>query len=230
MIAAQTSARVRTVLLISGIAAALLYVGTDLVASSLYPGFSITGQAVSELFAIGAPTSGMVVRLFTLSSGLLFAFAFGIGLSAGHQRALRLMAAMFAGSAVVALALWNFFPMHMRGAEPSFTDTMHLVLATNPFVYITLVIGIIAFRDWFRTASAVTILIVVMPALFAFRYAPALAAGQPTPWLGLFERVGQYSYQFWQILLAINLFCVGARHRGAEPRIRNLPQTQPFGL
>lgn len=203
------SERVGNVLLACGIAAAVLYVGTDLIASAFYPGFSITAHAVSELFAIGAPTSRLVVPLFTLSSALLLAFAVGVASSAGGHWTLRLMAAMLAGSAVVGLVLWNFFPMHMRGAARSFTDTMHLILATNPFVWATLMIGVIGFRGWFRAASLLAILGVVLPALFAFSYAPALAAGQPTPWLGLSERVGQYAYQLWQILLAIKLLRFG---------------------
>jgi hypothetical membrane protein len=205
--------------LICGIAAALLYVSTDLIASSLYPGFSIKDQAVSELFAIGAPPSRLVVPLFTLSSALLLAFAVGIALSARGQKELLLMAAMFAASAVVGLVLWNFFPIHMRGAERSFTDTMHLILATNPFVWVTLAIGLIAFRGWFRAASALAILMVILPAIFAFRYAPALDAGQATPGFGLWERIAQYSYQVWQIVLAIMLLGEGqaARRRTKHP-------------
>ena len=132
--------RARKVCLLCGVAASLVYVGTDLFAAAVYPGFSFTDQAVSELFAIGAPTSRLIVPLFSLSSALLLGFAAGIAASSEENRALRLMALMFAGSALVALVLWNF-PMHMRGAERTFTDTMHLILASNPFVWVTLVIG-----------------------------------------------------------------------------------------
>jgi hypothetical membrane protein len=109
--------------------------------------------------------------------------------------------------------------MHIRGAERSFTDTMHLILATNPFVWVTLAIGLIAFRGGFRSASALAIVMVVLPALFAFRYAPALDAGQPTPGLGLSERIAQYSYQLWQIVLAIVLLRGGqaAQRRTKHP-------------
>ena len=127
-----------------GIAAALTYVSTDIVCSILYSGYSFTDQAVSELFAIGAPTSRIVVPLFSLSSLLLGAFAVGVWLSSGHNRFLRLMAVMFGGSALVGMVLWNFFPMHMRGTEPGFTDTMHLILATNPFVLLSIAFGVAA--------------------------------------------------------------------------------------
>jgi hypothetical protein len=120
---------VRKALLICGILSPLLYIGADILAGILYAGYSFTSQAISELFAIGAPTSGLVVLLFTVSSMLLVAFALGVWMSAGWDRALRAMALMMVGNAVNGLVLWNFFPMHMRGAEATFTDTMHVTLS-----------------------------------------------------------------------------------------------------
>jgi hypothetical protein len=56
-------------LLVCGIVGAALYPISDIIAATRYPGFSSRDQAVSELFAIGAPTSALVVPLFTVSSG-----------------------------------------------------------------------------------------------------------------------------------------------------------------
>ena len=202
----------RPALLMCGIMAALCYVATDIAGAFLYSGYSFADQAVSELFAIGAPTSRIVVPLFTLSSLLLLAFALGVWLSSGHSRLLRLIAAMFAGSALIGVALWNFFPMHMRGAEPTFTDTMHLILATNPFVLLSIALAVAAFRGRFRVYTVATIVILLLPAGFAFQYAPEVQANQPTPGLGLGERIGQYGYAVWQSVLAIVLL----RRRSGE--------------
>ena len=191
----------RRLLLVCGLASALIYVGTDLLAAALYPGFSFTDQAVSELFAIGAPTTGLVVPFFSLSSLLLLAFAAGIWLSAGGNRALRFIAVVFAVTAIDALALWNFFPMHMRGDARTFTDTMHVILGANPLVWLGIGVGATAFRNWFRPASILMMVLLLLPAIFAFRYVSAIDAGQPTPWLGLAERISQYGYQLWQAAL-----------------------------
>ena len=181
------------ILLICGIMSALCYVATDIAAAILYSGYSFTDQAVSELFAIGAPTSRIVVPLFTLSSFLLAVFALGVWLSSLHSRVQRLMAAMFAGSALIGMVLWNFFPMHMRGAEPTFTDTMHLILATNPFVLLSIALAVAAFRGWFRIYTAATILILLVPAVFAFQYARGedifLGANDRRDWLEIFKKV-----------------------------------------
>jgi hypothetical protein len=179
----------RKVLLSCGILASLIYLGTDIVASLPHPGYSFIDQTVSELFAIGAPTSRIVVPLFTVSSALLAAFAFGVSSSRGHGRAVRWLAIMIFGNAVNSLVLWNFFPIHMRGVAPTLTDAMHVVLAINPFVLLSIVFGTVAFRGWFRAYSVVT----------------AVAANQPTPGMGLAERVAQYGYQLWQAMLAVVL-------------------------
>src|SRR5512142_1279167 len=94
-------------LLSCGVLAAVGYVATDIVAGALYPGYSFRGQAVSELFAIGAPTSRLAVPLFSLCSLLLLAFAAGVWHAADERRLVRALALMFAGSAVVGLLIWN---------------------------------------------------------------------------------------------------------------------------
>ena len=203
-----TASKLRKVLLLCGIIAPLIYVATDIIAGTLYAGYSFTSQAVSELFAIGAPISGLVVPLFTLSSALLVPFAFGIWKSAaaaGRNRALRIMALMVIGNAVNSLVLWNFFPMHMRGVEPTFTDTMHGILAINPFVFVTVVLGVIAFRNWFRFYSIGTILMMIVLSVLGFMYVSQFAAQQATPWVGLYERISQYGTMLWVAVLAIVL-------------------------
>lgn len=192
-------------LLSCGVAAAMVYVGTDLLASLVYPGYSYRSQAVSELFAIGAPTRPWVATLFSVSSTLLLAFAAGIWAVAGPRPLLRALAIAFAGSAVIGLLIWTAFPMHMRGEPRTFTDTMHLVLATNPFVLATLGISIAALPGRFRAFTLGTVTAMLAFAIPAFTYAKALDLNQPTPWLGILERMSQYTYALWQVLLAFRL-------------------------
>jgi hypothetical protein len=193
--------------------APLLYVIADILASLGYPGYSFADQFVSELFAIGAPTSGFVVPLFSLSSGLFAAFAAGVWASSGQSRALRIMALMILGNAIDALVLWNFFPMHMRGVEPTSTDTMHAALAINPFVLLSIASGVAAFKGWFRWYSVGTIALILALAPLAFIYVPNVIANQPTPLGGIAERLPQYGHQLWHAILAAILW---RRHRAGE--------------
>jgi len=202
-----TARKLRKALLICGILSSLLYVGTDILAGTLYAGYSFTAQAISELFAIGAPTSSLVVPLFTLYDLLLIAFAFGVWVTVAQNRALRVTALMIIGNAANGLVLWLVFPMHMRGVEPTFTDTMHVTLAAVGviFVLLALVFGATAYRNWFRLYSVATILMLLVPGILVFLYVPQLAANQPTPVTGVAERISTYSYLLWQAVLAIVL-------------------------
>jgi len=189
-------------LLICGIVNPVVYAGTDILAGARYPGYSFRSQAVSELFAVGAPTSGLVVPLFSLGSLFFLAFAWGVWRWAGERRSLRAMAVLFAVAAVNGLVLWNFFPMHMRGAPRTLTDTMHLILAANPSVTLSLLVAAIAFRRWFRLYSIASLIVLVALASLSFSYAPHIDAGEPTPWLGVTERIAQWTYYVWQVVLA----------------------------
>jgi Protein of unknown function (DUF998) len=205
----MTQGRVVLLAFLCGALSPAIYLAADLAAVARYPGYSATDQAVSELFAIGAPTSGLVVRLFSISSGLLLAFAGGVWWRAGRDRRLRLLAVIFAAGALEALVLWNFFPMHMRGVARTATDIMHLLLAANPFVPLGMVVGASAFRGWFRTYTLGTLVLLLVMAAYGFSYAPALAANEPTPGLGLAERIAQYGYGVWEVVLAGVLWRAG---------------------
>jgi hypothetical protein len=123
---------------------------------------------------------------------------------------------MILANAVDSLILWNFFPMHMRGDPPTFTDTMHGILAINPFVLASLVLGAIYFKNWFRYYSIATILLLIITAMLAFSSATLVFKNQPTPGLGTTERVSQYSHQLWHMVLAIVLL-----YRQRSEKVKN---------
>lgn len=197
-------------LLACGIAGAAMYPLSDIFASTRYPGFSYRDQAVSELFAIGAPTSQLVVPLFTVSSTLLFLFAFGIWRSANGQGSLRWLAGMMALNAVNALVLWNVFPMHMRGSPTGFTDMMHGLLAIDPFLLVAVILGAVAIPGWFRVYTIASIVVTTALAVFSIQYVSAVVANEPTPWMGATERASQYATNLWYAVLAVVLLRRGA--------------------
>lgn len=203
----RSSSSLRRGLLFCGIIAIPLYAATDIIAGILYPGYSFTDQAVSELFAIGAPTSDLVVPLFTLYSLLVLAFAFGVWISSMQNRIRHILAFVLTAGAVNGLLLWNFYPMHMRGEEITFTDTMHLILAAMGAMIGAMAIGIaaLAFGRHFRFYSIGTIVMMFVPTILTFFLAPQVAANESSPWTGLWERVAFAVYWQWQFALAIIL-------------------------
>jgi len=199
------AAALKDALLACGVVGGALYPLSDIIASARYPGFSYRDMAVSELFAIGAPTSALVVTLFSISSTLLLLFAAGIWMSAEGRRINHWIAVLMALNAIDALVLWNFFPMHMRGVERSFTDTMHGVLAIDPFLLAAVVLAAIAWRGWFRRYTIASLTFSTALAMTAIWSVAAFIANEPTPWMGATERAGQYATNLWYAVFAIML-------------------------
>jgi hypothetical protein len=199
----------RKVLFVCGILASLLYVGTDILAAMRYEGYSYTDRAVSELFAIGAPTRPLVVPLFLTHGVLQLAFGLGAWMSAGRKRSLRVTAGLLVGIGLVDLVAF-FFPMHLRGAEGTLTDTMHIILASVTVLSTLLAVGFGATANgkWFRLYSLGTIVALVAGGALAWLDAARVAANLPTPWLGVTERINIYGYMLWMAVLAITLLRV----------------------
>ena len=84
--AGTTRISARQALLACGIVYALLYViVNDVIAATLYEGYSRVSQAVSELSATGAPTHALLTAVGPVFSLLLIGFGLGIWRS-GHSK------------------------------------------------------------------------------------------------------------------------------------------------
>lgn len=124
---------------VAGVAGVLAYIGTWISGGILWDGYDPTRQAISELFAIGAPAGARVPLSLGLAlSGLglaAFGWAMHVGLP-GRNPAGPVLAAV-SGIMTVAVV---FFPCTAEcpGAGSSFTDTMHVVTAGTGYVALML--------------------------------------------------------------------------------------------
>jgi hypothetical protein len=84
---------------------------------------------------------------------------------------------------------------------------MHVVLGAVTILLELSIIGFgaVALGRWFRLYSILTCATVVVFWAWSFMYAPALAAGEPTPWLGVVERIALGAWLLWLAVLAIVL-------------------------
>jgi hypothetical protein len=104
--------------------------------------------------------------------------------------------------------MWpQFFPEDLSQPVSALTNTMHIVLTVVTVLTWMLILGfaIAAFGKWLRLYSIGTLLAVIVFGSLAGSQVAALAAGQPTPWLGLTERINIYSFMIWVVVLAIVL-------------------------
>lgn len=193
-------------LFIAGILSSVTYVAFDLVAAARYPGYSLPDQAISELSAVGAPTAPLWAFFGPVYAVLLVAFAIGVLRAARGNRALRRTGWILVAFVAWGM-LWPFFPMHPRGTQTGSSDLGHLVLGGGSSLIIIgfIVSGAFALGGRFRAWSLATVLVYVATLIATFGYVSRVAAGAPTPGLGLVERVMIYSYLLWIAGLAAAL-------------------------
>ncbi len=199
---------VRKALLVCGILSSLLYVATLYYGATQWAGYSSTSQAISELFAIDAPSRAVVVPLLVAYDVLLYAFGVGVWKSAGQKRVLRVAAVLIIAKEVFGLAATIITPMHMRGGEATLTDSLHLIFTlVGVFLCMFPAMGFAAaaFGKRFRFYTIGTMLVFIASAVWTFLGAAQLGANAPTPWLGVQERITAFSYMLWIVALAIQL-------------------------
>jgi uncharacterized protein DUF998 len=192
-------------LLVCGVLSSLLYVGIDALAALRYGEYhSYVSQAISELGAVGAPTKELVDPLFLAYGILLFAFGVGVWTSAGRRRAWNIIGALLIGIALVGLITP---PMYLRGTGNVTTDLPHIILTGVIVLFILSAVGVgtgLYGRRW-RLYSLGTILTLLASGAWTGFQASRLAAGQPTPLLGIVERINIGAYLLWVVALAITL-------------------------
>ena len=219
MISGSDDARVtgRTPWLACGILSPLLYAAADLAAGLSRAGYSFRDQTISELGAVGAPSRPLFSVLLVLVYLLLTAFGVGVWRSAAGRRGLKAAGGLIVALGVMALTVGRLVPMRPRGTEQGLTGLLHLVEGGVAVAMVLAAIGFAAgaLGRRFRVYSAVTVLLVLAFGAWSGMDAPRVAAGLPTPWLGVKERVFWYAYQLWFAVLALRLLREGPESPGA---------------
>jgi hypothetical protein len=199
----------RKALLVCGILSSLLYVGMNVFVAMQWEAYDSAAQTVSELSAIGAPTRPLWVSLGIVYALLATAFGLGVSASAGRNRALRIAAGLLTAYGIVGLA-WPLAPMHLRGAEFTLTDAMHIVfsMVTVLLMLLTIGFGAAALGTRFRLYSIATLVMLAAFGALTGVQAPRIAVNLPTPWIGLWERINIGVFLLWVVVLAITLLRV----------------------
>ncbi len=215
----------RKVLLACGAISSVLYVvSIDVIAALRHPEYhNYSSQMVSELFAMKAPTRGVLLWLSIPYNLLIFAFAAGVWAAAGRNRAARFTAVALVGYGVSSTAGLLRFPMDVRGTLDSQRDTPHILMTFVMSICIvaTMACGALVRGQWFRLYSFATIgTVVVFGALAGWLARPMPG---PTPRLGLAERINIYATMLWFLALAAALW----RATDEAPRVQAPGIAQP---
>jgi hypothetical protein len=194
-----------TILLLSGIIAALLYVATDIAAGTILPGYNFASQSTGYLSTPGASTRTMVVVLFLVVYSLVCVFGATLWLTAGGSWSLHLIAGLLIGSAVLQAVAVAFFPYQPGETVTSLNTLIQIPSIVSWFIVIAL--GIVAFQNWFRYFSIGVLLAWLVEDLLATAGASLLVPGAHSgSFIGFQERFMAYSVYLWIALLAILRF------------------------
>ncbi len=216
---------IRHILLSCGILSSILYVAVVLIAPSFWEVYDPAALSVSELFAIGAPSTGFVKPMFIIYGMLIYAFGLGLWFSAENNRNLKIAASLIIAKEILGLIGTLFAPIHMRGSEETLTDTAHAII-TGVGVLLCMFpaigFGAAAFGKKFRLYSIATMLVFLVFGIMAGFDGPRMAANLPTPYLGLWERVNIYTYMLWIIVLTAQVWSLPAVKTNGELRAARL--------
>ena len=207
----------RAVLLGCGAASSALYIAADLIGSLRYPGYSWRDQEFSELTAQGAPTRRLEIALVEIPYNLLvLALAAALWTSDGpQQRAARLAATGLAGYTAFGFAAGTITPMATREAMTAGQDTARnafhgpLTLVSDLSLMATIAFAGQLLGPRFRITSYATIAGLIAFGALASTQIPRMTANEPTPWMGLEERVNIYATMLWVAVLSIGLLRAG---------------------
>jgi hypothetical membrane protein len=206
------------VLLACGVISSLVYVATDILASSRWEGYDWTARMVSDLFALSAPTRSFIVVPMLVYNLLILAFGIGVWLR-GWNRPLRVAGALFIAYGVVSMLGLFVFPLNYEAEGAG--ATMHQVVTFLLILLMFLFIGFAAAGSGraFRLYSLFTVAVILAGAILSGMQIPRIEAGLPTPGLGLFERLNIYSMLLWVAVFAVLLLRGRSRavHSVAEP-------------
>jgi hypothetical protein len=198
------SPQLRRALLVCGIASSLYYGAINVYVPTQWTAYSSMSQAVSELSAVDAPTRSLWVWLVTPYTLMLIAFGCGVWVTAGSQRTLRVVGGLFTANGIVG-AFWP--PMHLRGVEPTLTDTLHIAWTVAWLVTMVaaMAFAAIALGKRFRLYTLVTFAVFVVFGALTSLEGIRLANDLPTPLLGLWERINMGAAMLWTAALAAAL-------------------------
>jgi hypothetical membrane protein len=192
------------VLLACGVASSLVYVATDMLASSRWEGYDWTARMVSDLLAVSAPTRSFIVVPMLAYNLLIIALGIGVWLR-GWNRPLRVAGAMLIAYGVVSMLGLFVFPLNYEAKGAG--ATMHMVATLLLILLMFLFIGSAAAGSGraFRLYSVLTVAVILAGAILSGMQIPRIEAHLPTPGLGLFERLNIYSMLLWVAVFAVSL-------------------------
>ena len=197
----------KKILMLCGVAATIIYVGTVILGGWLRPGYSHISMAISELVADGAPNRSLLSSSFLAYNALLSIFGFGLFLKANSHSRGRIsgvigsLTLLLVGLAGILMEV--AFPQEPGGTAATFTGIMHFVMAGVAALGTMVAILMLAF--WFKNIPAlrgyVLYSLLSVAVIFLSGGLGAAAMANHSPLFGLIERTTIFTFTLWTFVI-----------------------------
>jgi hypothetical protein len=142
---------------------------------------------------------------------LMIAFGVGVWIVAGRTRTGRVVGALLVVEAIFGFVGGVLFPMATRevmaAGEETLRNRLHAPYGLGmPILFVLVTIfGSRLFGKRFRWYSYATIIVTLVTGFVVGMQSGQMQANEPTPWLGVVERITAYTPMIWIVVLAIAL-------------------------
>ena len=202
----------KKLLMLCGVSAAIIYIGTVILGGLLRPGYSHISMAISELVADGAPNWSLLSSLFLLYNALLTVFGIGLFIKV-NNRSGRKMSGIIGSFALVLVGMAGIlmelvFAQEPGGTATTFTGIMHFVMAG--VASLGTMVALLGIGLWFRNISGMksyalySIISVVIIFVSGGSSIPAMA--NHSPLFGLIERITILTFTLWIFVVGLKMF------------------------
>lgn len=193
----------KKLLMLCGMSAAIIYIGTVILGGLLRPGYSHISMAISELVADGAPNRPLLSSLFLLYNALLTVFGIGLFLKVNSQPGRKIsgyvgsIALILVGMAGILMEL--VFAQEPGGTATTFAGTMHFVMAG--VASLGTMIAVLGIGLWFRNIPEmkhyVVYSIISVAIIFVSGGLTGAAMANHSSLFGLIERITILTFTLW---------------------------------
>jgi len=210
----------KKLLMLCGVFAAIIYVGTVILGGWLRPGYSHISMAISELVADDAPNRPLLSSLFLLYNALLTVFGIGLFIKVNSQSG-RKMSGIIGSIALVLVGMAGIlmelvFAQEAGGTATTFAGIMHFVMAG--VASLGTMVALLGIGLWFRNIpgmkSYVLYSIISVVIIFVSGGSSVPAMANHSPLFGLIERITIFTFTLW-------LFVVGSKMAQLEGETSN---------
>jgi hypothetical protein len=153
-----------------------------------------------------------------LYGALVTAFAVGVWASAGGTRRRRIVGAMLAGYGATGMVTGLFLQMDRReviaAGEATLRNTFHGpgTMVMSLFLVVAMIAATTLLGKKFQYYTYATVATLIVFGVWTSLQIGQMGANEPTPWMGLKERVNIYATMLWIAVLAIALLRANASY------------------